>query len=1079
MNDFYSYCFLKGEFSVKRDYFKRFDYSMIIIFIFIILFSNGKIYSQQTSSYYQPNLTNQTATTKQEIARFDIKVARGEQILPLSQVPRVRQGDVIKFRLIDEPIGGVKLDQTAWDWTLVVAYANPLVNKEKEETVSPEIKFRKTGWYREYSFKVPFDSQPVFFLSPRSGFRDQIAKAMTKNFGDISKIGEKMVEISGAYAQIQTFLSELQTVVNRNQYGYNPYGYDPYGNSGGTYNPYGQTPYGSSYNYGSSYGYNNPYGTRPGVYNQTPARLDLVVERLAKSFNIQMPNCWYYNNPSAYNNNYNSGSGTSSYYSGSSGYPSSYYGGTYTGTTTGGYFQSTPEFSGQDFVARSQCVAKSVNLEDFDISITRMWQQGGVFLAAELQRKYPQLAFYINIAAAAIDFIVKAFQKSPVRIVPTVLAAAGNSNNTNIYQTSQASSAGTANGYSSSYYQGQNFQAASLPTAQLTDGLSASGDSKLSLFSNTPPSNQGFLTTYPVVIQKWQAEPDAEIVRLNTPALNDSCLHVGINILKNTSLSNDFTADNFTRDFKLIVNSDNGFRKEFPLRKNLGLGGWELNLTPPDAAQIPKVAMSLEAEISGTRGFNEIKSDKFKLPVATASQWEIVPETQRDFAVGGGRHIVALRNAIGSCLCIQSVTYKPSFGGQFTFDRNGGENSMHISPDNLSVWFEIDTAKFQPGVGTLEIKTFGGETATVNIKLYPALPEIKNVRVARGDRQILLTGERLEQLRFIVVGGYRATVLPNTFPPDDGNPQLSTKIAIFDNPQIRQTGTSATIELGLEDGRRFSFPQSFPILPSRPTIAADANNEIEGISDATLTIQNKLPIRTKRNLKTVAGNTLETETIAPGASIAAQLVAVHAPVFPITTKIVSLSVKNVLNDFDFQSENITIETRIEKSQVPAGDYLKSDFEVLDRGTMRLKFFLYGDTHTNLGGRRIQFRIRDRERGDSDWYTIKQTFIRLPQIISVKCTPDMKGMCELKGDGMDYVGQVSIDAGKTWFQGEKEDLEAQPTADGMSMVMIPQLINKKLLQVKLRDFPNTSGLSINNFIFNNTKVVMAVNKVSNE
>ncbi|MGI8467681.1 MAG: hypothetical protein ACR2N3_04440 [Pyrinomonadaceae bacterium] len=87
--------------------------------------------------------------------------------MPIGQVPRVRKGDVLKFRLIDEPIGGVKLDETSWDWTLVVAYANPLVNQQREETVSPEVRFRKTGWYKEYSFTVPFDSQPVFFLSPR------------------------------------------------------------------------------------------------------------------------------------------------------------------------------------------------------------------------------------------------------------------------------------------------------------------------------------------------------------------------------------------------------------------------------------------------------------------------------------------------------------------------------------------------------------------------------------------------------------------------------------------------------------------------------------------------------------------------------------------------------------------------------------------------------------------------------------------------------------------------------------------------------------------------------------------------
>ena len=496
------------------------------------------------------------------------------------------------------------------------------------------------------------------------------------------------------------------------------------------------------------------------------------------------------------------------------------------------------------------------------------------------------------------------------------------------------------------------------------------------------------------------------------------------------------------------------------MRKNLGLGGWELNLSAQDAAQIPKVAMTLEAQITGMRGFGEVRSEKFKLPVAGTNKWEMVPATQQDFAVGGKRQI-ALRNSIGDCLCIQSVTYKPDFGGQFTFDRKGGENSLQIAPDNLSVWFEVDTTKFQPGQGTLEVKAYGGEMVSIPIKLYPALPKVKSVRVARGDRQILLTGERLEQLRYVVAGGYRATVQPNTFPVDPDHPQLSTKLAIFDDARYRQTGNEVSLELGLEDERHFSYPQKFTILPSRPAITANEKMEVEGISDVFLVMQNNLPVKNKRNVRTAGA---AENSSAPGGSIINQLIADHVPMFPIDTKQISLGVQSNLNDYEFKSENISIETRVEKSQMAADDYIKTDFEVLDSGAMRIKFFLSGDTRTNLGGRRIQFKIKDRERGDSDWYTIKQTFIRLPQITSVKCAAEMNGQCQMKGDGMDYVGQVSVDGGATWYAGEKGSLQAQPTANGKSMVMIPQLINKSLLRIKLRDFPNTNGLVVSNFNF---------------
>ena len=118
----------------------------------------------------------------------------------------------------------------------------------------------------------------------------------------------------------------------------------------------------------------------------------------------------------------------------------------------------------------------------------------------------------------------------------------------------------------------------------------------------------------------------------------------------------------------------------------------------------------------------------------------------------------------------------------------------------------------------------------------------------------------------------------------------------------------------------------------------------------------------------------------------------------------------------------------------------------------------------LGGRRLQFRIRDKERGDSDWYTIKQTFIRIPNILSVKCASQANANCELKGEGIEYINQVSVDGGKTWFPKEPATLTIQQAADGGKAALIPRYTNKNLLQIRLRDFPTTEGLTVNNYNF---------------
>src|SRR5439155_6948865 len=106
--------------------------------------------------------------------------------------------------------------------------------------------------------------------------------------------------------------------------------------------------------------------------------------------------------------------------------------------------------------------------------------------------------------------------------------------------------------------------------------------SKISVFAESQPNTNAFVTAYPIVIHKWQSTPDPEIITLPVPALTDNCLHLGQNILKSTDLMNDWMLDAFTKDFKLEVSSSNGFHKEFPLKKNIGLSGWELNITAED-----------------------------------------------------------------------------------------------------------------------------------------------------------------------------------------------------------------------------------------------------------------------------------------------------------------------------------------------------------------------------------------------------------------------------------------------------------------------------------------------------------------
>lgn len=1032
-----------------------------LLFSFIFLSGAATTYSQiaYQPNYFTGNQTNNnymanSSTFRQEIARLEINVVRqGRAPLSITQVPRLEKGDVLKIRLLDEQVNGVKPDQSNWDWSFLVAFVNPGRNNDKQQSVSEEIQFRKSGWYKQYSFVVPYDSQPIFFLYPKPKYRDKVLNLIDKNHEDIRKIGEKTIELSGAYAKVGSFLNELQFVLNRSTYGsYGAYGvtsgYSPYGTaSGGIYNGItgintGNTTTTTTTATGTPYNYN--------------ALVEQSVERLARSFNIALPSCWggSYGSYGSYgsNNSYGSYGSTGGYNNnyggsyGSSGYGSSGYGGYSSyGNYGGGYGNNFGYGVSQELINRAQCVAKSVRFEDFDVSVGKMLQQGGILAVAQLREKYPQLTYWINIAAVAMDFIIKAFRKSPLRLVPTVVSTSDNQMQSYGYQSNMVST----------------------DISNSSGGGAQQNQVKISLFAESQPSDIDFVTAYPLVVNKWQANADPEVISLPTPVLVEPCLHAGQNILRSTDLLTDWMSDTFTRDFQLVVGSGNGFRKTFPLKKNVGMGGWELNVTKEDIDAFPKINMTLESVIVGTRGFNKITSPKFDLPLPVANTWEVMSESQKSFAVGGKR-IVTLKNRLGNCRCLQSVVYKPSFGGQFVFEAESKQNGLVFSADGREVSFEIDATNFQSGAGQLELRQYGGEVSALNLNLYPLPPNITNLKISKGDRRAVIVGERLEQLRAVKINGKRAVVeassannpvvvqsnpiinqqtglingtnIPNPAVDTSNSPVLSERIVAFEDPNARQDANIVSLELELEDNRTYQYPNGriFKFSAARPSIVANQVREVEGI----------------------AGDDSKRGFIS-------SFVLSQLPVFPVETTEISVNVKNALTDYDFKIENIQVETRIENNRVGTSEMPKAVFEVLDWKSIKINFLLDQQTQKLLGGRRLQFRIRDKERGDSDWYTIRKTFARIPEIHSVKCSNETKGFCELKGVGLEYIGRVSVDGGKTWYPGESADLVIQPSVDGGKAILIPGYTNKKLLQIKLRDFPATEGLVVDDYSFVNT------------
>jgi hypothetical protein len=380
----------------------------------------------------------------------------------------------------------------------------------------------------------------------------------------------------------------------------------------------------------------------------------------------------------------------------------------------------------------------------------------------------------------------------------------------------------------------------------------------------------------------------------------------------------------------------------------------------------------------------------------------------------------------------------------------------------------------------LELRQYGGEVAGLSLNLYPLPPDVKNVKISKGDTQAVIVGERLEQLRAVKINGKRAVIqgsginlpagaqnignggftsqsggftnqIPSSMPITSSfNPSVpGERIVVFEDPNERHLANTVSLELELEDNRNYQYPKTFNVSLARPAIVANEVKEIDAVAiDNTAVANGKA-------------------APAGGNKTNLQFALSKLPIFPINASEISINVRNALTDYDFNPENISIETRIEKSQINASELPKATFEVLNWMSMRVSFLLNEQTQKFLGGKRLQFRIRDKVRGDSDWYTLRKTFARVPEAISVKCSKEMNGNCEMKGDGIDYVKQVSVDGGMTWYPQGGGMLIAQPTADGQRAAMIPHYSNKKLLQIRLIDFPSAEGLTVNDYNFINS------------
>ncbi len=627
---------------------RLFSINLLVCALLFSVFSTvlqAQTYPQQypQQPYYNqqgdPNQNDENFTAKSpyklEIAKLEANVYRpGEEPIPLSQIPRLNQGDVLKVKISNEAVNGVMPHQSNWDWTLLVAFINPSRNNASEETVSREVRLKDVGWYNDNFFTVPYDSQPMIFLYPKPKYRKQILDLISKRPDDIREMGEKVIEISSAYGHISSFLSQVQYMMSQ------------------------------------------PEGYGNGLLEQS-------IEGMARTFGVQLPSCW------------------SSYGGYSGGY----------GGYGSGYTSSYPGYN--NLASRAQCISRNIRMEDLNYSVGRMISQGGLMALAQLRQSHPEISKWIAIAAVAIDFIMKLTRKSAIRIIPALVSTPDNPIFTQQGYYQGGFYGGGGNGYynggGNNYNNGGNaYYQGGTPGNGFTQNNPADVN-KISLLANYQPTDKQFVTVYAYVPHKWQPEVDPKIANLYAPQMTEPCFHAGKNILRNMDLRVEWLSDTFTRDFKLVLNDKNGWKKDFVLRKNLGLNAWEAEISKEDIAALPKNNV-FDAKITGKRGFTTIESPTFQIPIANGGAFEATIRPNSN-----GKSIVNLRRTGGDARCSQNIVYKSSTGQPIIFPITKENSFLRMTPDGSEVAFEVEAAA-NPMGESVQVQLFGGETIPAIIK---------------------------------------------------------------------------------------------------------------------------------------------------------------------------------------------------------------------------------------------------------------------------------------------------------------------------------------------------------------------------
>ena len=249
----------------------------------------------------------------------------------------------------------------------------------------------------------------------------------------------------------------------------------------------------------------------------------------------------------------------------------------------------------------------------------------------------------------------------------------------------------------------------------------------------------------------------------------------------------------FARNMRVSLTGANGKTIDVPVRARADRGGYVLTEPLPAGALSSKVT----AKLHGEWGFDGFEGPSFTLQFPDGGEWRAGDAGQS--LVVGRDNAVTLSGPAAACVTGVTMRGPGGTAQPVPFTLRG--------TDGVTVTLPLKNAR--AGEVRLEVQQIGDSTPrTVSLRAYSPASRIDTVTLAKGDRFVTLTGQRLDEISGVEVGDVRLS--PDGLTREEDSDRLVATAADGRVPD----GTSAKIRL--TDGRTLSVP----ITPAPPRPAA-------------------------------------------------------------------------------------------------------------------------------------------------------------------------------------------------------------------------------------------------------------------